>query len=84
MNGSVMPFSGSRPIIAPMLIQAWTLSQARTPMTTSWLKESGARSAMLFIRLKNATMIPSSTVTPRKPNFSAYIAKIESFAASGR
>ena len=84
MNGNVIPFRGNRPIIAPMLMTACTLSQASTPTTSNRLNVSGARTAMFLMREKNASMIPSNAVTPIKPNFSAYMAKMESLAASGR
>lgn len=84
MNGSVMPFNGSNPTMAPMLINACVLSQANTPVTISRVGRSGARSMMFFSLVKNTSSRPTTIVDPTKPNFSAVMAKIESLAASGR
>lgn len=69
--------------MAPIFTMAWTLSQAKMPITSSRLKLSAARSAIDLRRPKNATSTPSSTVTPMNPNISAKMANIESFCASG-
>jgi len=84
MNGKVIPLSGSSPIIAPMLMSAWVLSQANTPVTSNLENVSGALSSIRTNLLNKAASRLSSTATPTKPNFSEYIAKMESFAASGR
>ena len=84
IKGSVMPFSGNKPIIAPMFIIVCVLSQARIPVTRNLLYASVECSIIFFNLLKNATKSAISTVVPTKPNFSANIAKIESLAASGK
>ena len=46
MNGSVMPVIGRRATTTPMLMNAWTHSQAVIPAASRPPKVSGARSAI--------------------------------------
>ncbi len=46
MNGSEMPVIGSRATTTPMLMKAWTHSQAVMPVASRPPKVSGARSAI--------------------------------------
>lgn len=67
-----------------MFIIACTLNHANIPVISSRLKSSGARSIILVNRAKNIAYAAITIDTPKKPNFSAKIANIESLAASGK
>ena len=49
-NGSVMPVMGSRTTTTPMLMNAWSVSQAVIPVASSAPKVSGADIAMRMPR----------------------------------
>lgn len=75
---------GKRPIIAPMLMRASILIQINTPTTNNLEKSSGALRATLLMRENKAPNRANNIIEPMNPNFSAYIAKIESLSASGK
>lgn len=54
------------------------------PATINLLNISGVRSIILRIRENKITYKQTMILIPKKPNFSAIIAKIESLAASGK
>ena len=79
-----MPLIGISPSIAAILINAWIANHVKTPATINWLVLSGALCIIVKMRKSKAPYIANKTTDPIKPNFSAKIAKIESFSASGK
>lgn len=79
-----MPFSGKRPIIAPIFMIVCVLSQAKTPITNNLENVSFVQIMIRRILANKIAYRPIMAVEPMKPNFSASMANIESFSASGK
>ena len=79
-----MPFKGKSPSIAPILIIDWTPSQVMMPAIIRRASQDCVLEAMVNIRIRSAPITTIIIVEPINPNFSEYIAKIESVGVSGR
>jgi len=83
-NGKVIPVKGKIPSIAPTFIILCENTHPKVPATISFAKRGMVSSMILRILHSIAPKTPITATVPKKPNFSARIAKIESLAASGK
>ena len=83
-NGNGRPVTGSSPITAPILMNAWLTIQQVMPMARKRPKRSGARAAVRIPRKASAPKRPTTRRLPIRPSSSPMMAKMKSVWALGR
>lgn len=83
-NGKVMPVSGNRPSMAPIFTTVCENIQLNAPATINLGNISAVCSIIRNSRINNAAKTAKTPTVPKKPNFSANMANMESLAASGK